>query len=61
MFSEEWIEGVCKIANSKPLVDKYQGNILRPEKVEKWHVKQVLEANILLQDEWLKEQELKSD
>ncbi len=53
MFSEEWVSGVLRIANSKPLVEKYQGNVVFPIKIETCQVKQVLEANILLQEEYL--------
>ena len=55
MISEEWVDGVLKIANSPTLMEKYQGDVMFKDKVERWHVKQVLEANRLLQDEWLKE------
>ena len=52
MISEVWVEGVLKIANSKPLIDKYQGNVAFPQKILKCQVYQVLEANAELTTEW---------
>jgi hypothetical protein len=54
LFSDYWVDGVLKIANSKPLMEKYQGNVTFPDIVLQCQVKQILEANILLQKEWEK-------
>jgi hypothetical protein len=53
-IEEAIIDGILKIANSPKIVEKYQGNIMFKDKVERWHVQQILTAQVLLQHEWEK-------
>jgi hypothetical protein len=48
-IDEVIIDGILKIANSPKIVEKYQGNVMFKDKVERWHVQQILDAQLLLQ------------
>ncbi|MFA5036702.1 MAG: hypothetical protein WC479_05950 [Candidatus Izemoplasmatales bacterium] len=59
-MSEQYlIEAITRIANSPELVKKLEGHVAFPMKVENWQTRRVLEATILLYDEWQKEKKKK--
>lgn len=48
---EEFIEGICRIANHKAIIDKLEPNVMSHINVENWMVKRILYAERLLEDE----------
>ena len=51
---ESYLDAIIKIANSKALVDKLEPNLMWHQDIQKWQVKRVMYAFLLLEEEMKK-------
>jgi len=49
---EDYIDAIVTISNYHKVIDACEPNVFSHQKISKWHVKRILKAIELLQQEW---------